>query len=378
MGSPGGCDPRPARNPSPRGRTAAPALPVIDVHIHMASISEPGCVVSRALQRQPAFASMLLADGVRRAELRRDFDGTIRDHVLGTLERATTVDRGVLLALDAIYDENGHRQEEASHLVVSNAYVARLARTHPKVLFGASVHPNRGPLDGRAELERWLGGDPPAALLKWLPNAQLIDPADPRHDWFYETLAKSGVPLLCHTGPENAVPVPHPVDTHQRLGDPKRLRRALDIGVTVLAAHSAMRLLPFQDDYLGDLAALMREAERNGRWHLFADVSAMCLPCRIGTVGRVLESIPGERMILGSDYPVPVSDMPLNVMKDLAFGDYVALLATENPLDKNFRQLLAMGFPASIGTRAAQVIPARALAAAKPAGVSPPSGTMLR
>jgi uncharacterized protein len=335
--------------------------PVIDVHIHVAAGHEPGCKVSQAMQREPAFAYMLLADGVRRSALRRDFDRTIRDHIVGTLDGASSVDYGVLLALDAIYDDDGRRLEDASHLVVSNECVARLARARPKVLFGASVHPNRGPVAGRAELERCVGGDPPAALVKWLPNAQLIDAAERRHDWFYEALAEAGVPLLCHTGPENAVPVPPPVEEHQRLGDPRRLRRALDIGATVIAAHSAMRLLPFQEEYLGALAEMMREAERNGRWRLYADVSAMCLPCRIGTVGRVLECVPGERMILGSDYPVPVCDMPPTVMMGLSLDAYVELLSIRNPIEKNLRQLLAMGFPASIATRAAEVIPARAL-----------------
>ncbi len=335
--------------------------PVIDIHIHIAATHEPGCKVSDRMRREPAFAYMLLANGVRRGALRRDFDGTIRDHIVGTLEGATSVDYGVLLALDARYDQAGHRLEDDSHLMVSNEYVAALSLAHPKVLVGASVHPGRGPVAGREELERCLRGEPPAALVKWLPNSQLIDPADPRHDWFYEALTEAGVPLLCHTGPENAVPVPGPVDEHQRLGDPRRLRRALDIGVTVVAAHSAMRLFPFQDDYLGDLATMMREAESNGRWRLYADVSAMCLPCRIGTIARVLENIPGERMILGSDYPVPVSDMPPVVMKDLALDEYMALLTVRNPIEKNFRQLLAMGFPSTIGTRAAEVIPARAL-----------------
>jgi predicted TIM-barrel fold metal-dependent hydrolase len=334
--------------------------PVIDIHIHIAAKSEPGCSMSREMESEPAFIYMLLADRVKRSALRRDFDGTIRDHILSAISGAPSVHYGVLLGLDAVYDEDGRRLGEASHLVVSNEYVRSLARSNPKVLAGASVHPNRGPVDGRRELEECIDGDPPAALVKLLPNCQLIDMASPRHDWFYEVLAERGVPLLCHTGPENAIPVPPPVDEHQRLGDPRRLRRALDIGVTVIAAHSAMRVFPFQDDHLGDLAAMMREAEDNGRWKLYADVSAMCLICRIGTVDRVLESIPGERMILGSDYPVPVSDMPPVVFKNLSLDEYLALLHIRNPIEKNLRQLLAMGFPASIATRAADLIPARA------------------
>jgi len=338
------------------------AAPRIDVHIHIAARGAPGCKVSRDTERQASFAFMLLADGVRRGDLKRDFDLTIRDHVLGALDGAPSVDRGVLLALDAVHAEDGRRLDEHSHLVVSNGYVRSLARSHPKVLVGASVHPNRGPVEGRRELLRCIHGEPPAALVKWLPNSQLIDASEPRHDWFFETLAESGVPLLCHTGPEHSVPLPPPRDEHQRLGDPRRLRRALDIGVTVIAAHAAMSIFPFEEDHLGDLAAMMREAEENGRWRLYADVSAMCLVCRVGTVHRVLESLPGERLVLGSDYPVPVNRMPPVVMRSADLDEFRALACLSNPIERNVRQLLAMGFPSSITTRAAELLPARALA----------------
>ena len=335
---------------------------VIDVHVHIAAKSAPGCLVSPTMEHQPAFAFMLLADGVARGDLRRDFDGTIRAKVVAAIDGAPGVDRTIVLALDAIYDDHGVRRDADSHLVVANDYVRALAASHPKVLFGASVHPNRGPAAGRAELERCLFGDPPAALVKWIPNSQRIDPADPRHDWFYETLAAAGVPLLCHTGAEHAIPVPPPVAEHQRLGDPGRLRRALDVGVTVIAAHASTRFFPFERDHLRDLAAMMREAESNGRWQLFADVSAMCVWPRITVVPRVLEAIPGERMVLGSDYPIPVAEMPPILVRGLTPAGHARIRAIANPIEKNYRQLLAMGFPEGVGTRAAKLLPARALA----------------
>ncbi|MBZ5590059.1 MAG: amidohydrolase family protein [Acidobacteriia bacterium] len=333
---------------------------VVDIHVHIAARNQAGCKVSTVMERQPAFVFMLLADGVARESLRSDFDGTIRETIVGALDGAPSVDRGVLLALDAIWTDDGVRHDEASHLVVANDYVRGIAAVHSKVLFGASVHPNRGVAAGREELERCLFGEPPAALVKWIPNSQLIDAADRRHDWFYEALADAGVPLLCHTGPEHAVPVPPSVVEHQRLGDPRRLRRALDIGVTVIAAHAAARFFPFEVDYLDDLAAMMREAESNGRWRLFSDVSAMCLWPRIVTVPRVLGSIPSERLVLGSDYPIPIVDMPPLLVHGLRPAESVAIRRIRNPIEKNYRQLLAMGFPETIGSRAGELIPERA------------------
>jgi mannonate dehydratase len=330
--------------------------PVIDVHVHIAAKNEPGCKVSQVMERQPAFAFMLLADGVTRDELRRDFDGTIRKQITGAIGEAPGVDRAVVLALDAIYSDDGVRQDEASHLVVSNEYVRRVAASHAKVLFGASVHPNRGPVSGRQELERCLCGEPPAALVKWIPNSQLIDTSDPRHDWFYEALAEAGVPLLCHCGPEHAVPVPRPTAAHQRLGDPRRLRRALDIGVTVIVAHAAAHFFPFEEDHLDDLAGMMREAESNGRWRLYTDVSAMCLWPRIVVVPRVLAAIPPERMVLGSDYPIPIADMPALLVRGLTTAEHARIRKIRNPIEKNYQQLLAMGFPAAIGSRGSELI----------------------
>jgi len=330
--------------------------PVIDLHIHIAAKYQPGCKVSRTMARQPAFAFMLLADRVARDDLRRDFDGTVRGKIIAAIDGAPGVDRAVVLALDAIHGDDGLRHDDASHLVVSNDYVRSIAASNPKVLFGASVHPNRGPVAGREELERCLFGAPPAALVKWIPNSQLIDPSEPRHDWFYEALAEAGVPLLCHAGPEHAVPVPPPVAEHQRLGDPRRLRRALDIGATVIVAHAAARFFPFEEDHLGDLQGMMREAESNGRWRLFTDVSAMCLWPRIVVVPRVLDAIPAERMVLGSDYPIPIADMPAMLVRGLTTGEHTRIRRIRNPIEKNYRQLLAMGFPASIGTRGAELI----------------------
>lgn len=337
----------------------AQVRPVIDVHLHVAARRASGCRVSRALLRSPAFAYMVAANRVRPSALRRDFDGTIRAQVLGALRTAPSVDRGVILALDAAVAEDGSLLWEASGMVVTNEYVRELARAEPKVLVGASVNPNRGERDGRAELERCLEGPPPAALVKWIPNSQLIDPALPRHEWFYRMLAEHRVPLLCHCGPEYAVPVPPPVERHQKLGDPRRLERALDLGVTVIVAHAATRFFPTDsEDYLEDLAGMMARHPR-----LFADVSAFCTPCRIGTVQRVLAALPADRLVLGSDFPIPVADMPPVLVPELSVAEHLGILAVANPIEKNYRQLLAMGFPSSIGHRGAELLNPAALAA---------------
>ncbi len=79
-------------------------------------------------------------------------------------------------------------------------------------------------------------------------------------------------------------------------------------------------------------------------------------------VPRVLAAIPPERMVLGSDYPIPIVDMPPLLTRGLSAAEHARIRKIRNPIEKNYRQLLAMGFPADIGSRASGLIPARSLA----------------
>jgi uncharacterized protein len=336
--------------------------PVIDMHIHIASRQRSDCKVSDEMLLSPSFAYMLVANHINPLRLKHAFDGTIREHVLGPIGEATLVEGAVVLALDAIYTSDGQRREVDSGMIVSNEYVRELAAANPKVLVGASVNPYRGETDGMRELERCLTGPHPAALIKWLPNSQVIDPSEARHDWFYRALVQAKVPLLCHTGSEYAVPVPSPVAHHQKLGDPRLLTRALESGVTVIIAHAATRFFPTErEDYLEDVAALLARFP-----NAYADLSAMCVLCRIGTVDRVLDTLPPERLLLGSDFPIPVSDMPPLLVKHLTPAEHLEIVGMSNPLDKNYRQLLAIGFPPSIGTKAAELLNPAAVGAGRP------------
>jgi predicted TIM-barrel fold metal-dependent hydrolase len=328
--------------------------PGTDIHIHIAARERPDCKVSNQMLAMPAFAYMITANGINPVELTQHFDKTIAAHILGKLSGAPTVERGVLLAIDWVFQSDGTRDDAASHFVVSNDYVRELAKQNPKILFGASINPNRGERAGMQELERCLDKTSglTAVLVKWVPNAQVIDPnpTDHRHDWFYKALATHNLPLLCHTGPEWAIPVPK---GDQVLGDPRLLQRALDLGVKVIAAHAATRFFPTDKyDYVDQLAEMMKRSP-----NLYADLSAMCVWCReIDTIKRVKDLIPSDRMILGSDYPIPVNDMLLSFMKGIPFEDALKIGTTKNPLERNYRQLIAMGFPQSIGTKAAQVL----------------------
>jgi predicted TIM-barrel fold metal-dependent hydrolase len=294
---------------------------------------------------------MVARSGMSLNALSRDHDTVFRKTMIERLNNAPGIDFGVFLAFDSVYKENGEIDEKDSNMVTPNNYVMDIARDNPKVLFGASVHPNRGFAEGIEELDRCIEGG--AVLVKWIPNSQIIDPSDRKHKWFYRKLADENLPLLCHTGPEHGIPVVKA--EYQELGDPRKLRLALDMGVKVIAAHCATSLFSWEKSYLDELSEMFDERERRG-WNLYADISALCILLRAPIIDAVLKKIPHDRMVLGSDCPVPVDRMPPGLIDTLTFQEYFRIAKIDNPIEKNYRQLLAMDFPKEAMTKATSIL----------------------
>jgi predicted TIM-barrel fold metal-dependent hydrolase len=294
---------------------------------------------------------MVVRSGIPLHKLLEDHDGVLRTTLIDRLNNAPSVDFGVFLAFDAVYKGNGQVDDGKSHMITPNEYVMEIARNNQKVLFGASVHPNRGKGNGTEEIDKWIEGG--AVLIKWIPNSHIIDPSNAKYRWFYKKLADEDIPLLSHTGPEHAVPVIK--KEYQKLGDPRRLKLALDNGVKVIAAHCASSFFPWEGNYLGELSEMLEEADRRG-WRLYADISAMCTLFRVSIIDDILEKIPGDRMVFGSDYPVPIDDMPPHFVETLDMQEFLRIRKIENPIEKNYQQLLAMAFPEDAMTRASEFL----------------------
>ena len=208
---------------------------------------------------------------------------------------------------------------DSSDLYVSNDYTIAVAKCltrlakhvadkhglrAPSFKPVASVHPHRP--DAVSELERiaTLG----VRHLKWLPPAQHIDPADPRLDHFYRTMAARGIALLSHTGKEHTLRV---ADGDDDLGNPIRLRRALEAGVTVVMLHAGRdgeEATGATRSYFERFLEMMREPAYRGR--LFGEISV--LPY-VGTQDKMAEIFADPdlrcRMLDGSDYPNPALDI---------------------------------------------------------------------
>jgi uncharacterized protein len=267
------------------------------------------------------------------------FERQAETRLLETIEGTETLEAAVVLALDAVYDREGNRDEANTHFVVTNDYVADLARRHPKVLFGASVHPFRK--DAVAELERCVQRG--AVLLKWLPVVQNFNPSDERCFPFYEALAHHGLPLLCHTGGERMLP-----NVTTEVEDPALLVPALERGVTVIAAHCGSRDRRSHQDFVPSFIRLAHEYER-----FHGDTSALNLPTRSYAYKHILaDEVVRRKLVHGSDWPVPTVPP-----QRIGWGKATRLFLTENNWMK--RDVLIkqrLGFDADYWHRAATLL----------------------
>jgi uncharacterized protein len=336
---------------------------IVDTHFHMlATDPEPGCILSPKVQHSLAglTASLLmgtfnntLADLLHPKEGSHLKNPELRARLLEQIENSREVDGFVLLALDAMHREDGTRQQE-QHMVTTNEYVAWVIREYgvsKRLYLGASVHPYRRDALDALEAAKALG----AVLVKWIPSSQQIDPRHQKVQCFYEKLVELGLPLLCHTGWEGAVPVLG--EDWRAFEDPRCLRPALDAGVTVIVAHCAAPYLPHQPNYVRHLRRMLGHAEAR-QWNLYADVSALLLaPRRAKTLRHFLSSVDPKRLLYGTDFPIPTHDLScgqLGPARDLPL--YLKAVRTKNLIDKDVRFKRAYGLPAAVFENTAAVL----------------------
>lgn len=243
----------------------------------------------------------------------------------------------LLLAFDASVTEAGEVSWEQTSIHIPNRYAAQTAQRHAQYFeWAASVHPYRRDCIEQLEVAAVQG----ARALKWLPAAMGIDPASKLCDPFYVALARLDLPLITHAGLERAL---RGTDT-QDLGNPLRLRRALDHGVRVVVAHCASLGQDHDTDRGANgpaiasfelFARLMQEPRYVGR--LYGDISAMTQTARAGApLAHVLEREDWHaRLLNGSDYPLP-GVFPLYSVDYMVERGYIEKNAA--PLFKRLRE----------------------------------------
>jgi uncharacterized protein len=284
---------------------------VLDVHVHVAGTGHDGsgCYVGERLSSKTNPVEFLKYSIYKEASgITDDAQCEVQwvERLAGLMKSQSPHGRGLIFAFDQFHTDDGVADKARSEFFVPNAYALKVAKNYPEVFLpAASVHPYRA--DAVPALEEAVAGG--AVAVKWLPNAQNINPGSPKCDAFYDAMARLRVPLISHAGEEKAVHA----EELQRWGNPLLLRRALERGVTVCVAHCAsLGLNPDLDapgqpmiDNLDLFLRLMRDPQWNGK--LFGEVSAMTI---VNRVGRPLTEVLRDdgilqRLVNGSDYPLP-------------------------------------------------------------------------
>jgi predicted TIM-barrel fold metal-dependent hydrolase len=326
----------------------------IDIHLHIVGTGDSGsgCVISREFASGVSYAAMLDSLNIGPLEVT---DDVIRELLVDAVNSSEQVQRCVVLAMDGVY-KNSKLMMAETHLMAPNDYVARIAYENKRILFGASVHPYRDKKEMLNETERCLGEG--AALFSWSPSLQQLDPEDDRCIPFYIRLAKEAVPLLCHTG-VGFFSTPADAKT-ARNGSPKKLVKALDIGVKVIATHCCPAFVAGSvpvDRHFDELIAMLKVSkERN--WEFSADISCFFFPEGRCHLERLMEeidrgNITADSLIYGSDFPVSstLGEALFSILAERALG-----LAKRNPLDDRHAIAKNLGFPDSVFTNAWNVL----------------------
>ena len=244
---------------------------LIDCHVHLAALpdGDNGCYISPKMLKSPLFRFLLWKHQLA-PDKPREANQKYLDDLLTELRASRHVQKAVLLGMDGHYDSNGVISLAHTDFLVGNDYVLKTAQAHPnELLAGVSINPQRR--DAIDEVHRCA--DAGATLVKVLPNAQQFNPADPRYKAFYRALAERKLPFLSHVGYEFSL-----IGKDQSVGDPERLKVALDEGATVVAAHACSSGLIIYEKFLPTLRDLLARAKADASARSVAGVDVLPRP----------------------------------------------------------------------------------------------------
>ena len=303
---------------------------LIDCHVHLAALpdGDNGCFISPKMLKSPLFRFLLWKHDLSPAHP-REANARYLEHLITELRASKHVQKAVLLGMDGFYDQTGLLNRQHTDFLISNDYVFKTVRDHPDVfLAGPSINPQRE--DAVDEVHRCA--DAGAVLIKVLPNAQHFNPADPKYTPFYRALAQRKLPFLSHVGYEFSL-----IGKDQSLGDPERLRLALDEGVTVIAAHACSYGLMLYEKFIPTFH------EFTNRYpNFYADISALTLPNRLRMLLH-LRKHPEvqDRLLFGTDYPLSV--FHLAAWGRVGPGTMWKLIRTSNRFDRQVEVCRGLG-----------------------------------
>jgi hypothetical protein len=303
---------------------------LIDCHVHLAALPDGnnGCYISPKMLRSPLFRFLLWKHQLSPSNPREANQKYLND-LLTELRASRYVQKAVLLGMDGVYDQNGRLDQAHTDFLIGNDYVLKTAKAYPnEYLAGVSINPQRR--DAVEEVHRCA--DAGAALVKVLPNAQQFNPADAHYKLFYRALAERKLPFLSHVGYEFSL-----IGKDQSLGDPDRLKLALEEGATVIAAHACSYGLMLYEKFLPTFQTFARNYQ-----NFYADISALTQPNRFRMLLHLRQHPEvHERLLFGTDYPLSVFHFA--AWGRVAFGTLRKMIRTKNRFDRQVAVCKGLG-----------------------------------
>jgi uncharacterized protein len=226
-----------------------------------------------------------------------------------------------LLAFDYHYNSDGTRNLENSTFHIPNKYVFDIAQKYPELITAViSVHPDKP--GAASEIEKW--GQKGVKFIKWLPNAQRIDPSLIKHFAYYQMVKKYDMAILSHTGHEKAVDG----EDYQELANPLNFKYPLDLGVKIIMAHLASlgecQDLDSATKEMKSCFDLFLRLFENPKYkkNLFGELSGTTIHTRVGAPLLKLLERPDlhDRLVNGSDYPLPAINILYRTKQLLKLG----------------------------------------------------------
>ena len=320
----------------------------LDGHIHIIGdgSSGSGCWLKLSKTYHKLLARIILSSlDLPHSALRGGLDQLYAAQLV-RMVRESSIDAALILAHENVYDDNGGVIKDAGSFYTPNDYVLSLAKQHPDCFIPAvSIHPARA--DALDELDRCI--ELGAAMLKLLPNCQNVNCSDRRFTKFWQRLAAAGIPFLAHSGGELSVPV-----VNASYADPQILALPLECGVNVIAAHCGSRALIFDPNYLPKFLNMIEKYS-----NLYGDNSGMSTPLRAGHFKHLLSDSTQQRIIHGSDIPIPISAFWSLLRGRVSYAAWRDSRAVSNLVERDALIKRALGFKQQTFSRLVSLLPAR-------------------
>ncbi|KAA3611110.1 MAG: amidohydrolase [Calditrichaeota bacterium] len=284
---------------------------LFDYHNHIVGLNthNSGTFVNPAMQsvlhpfRNIRYKVYLNAAGINDPQLT---DSLYVDRLVRLVRAIPDHGKYAIMAFDKHYNKDGIIDTSLTDIYTPNNYVYQVSQNNLDLFIPAiSVHPYRK--DAIEELEKWAAKG--IKIVKWLPNAMGMNPADSTIIPFYKTMIKHNMVLLSHAGEEKAVEA----EEMQKLGNPLLYRLPLDLGLKVIIAHCASLgenedLDSEEKEPVSNFELFLR-LMNNPKYenHLYGEISGITQYNRFKEALKVLleKEEWHHRLVNGSDYPLP-------------------------------------------------------------------------